>query len=561
MLVYDFEVFCQNWLCVIADYKTKKFITIVDDREKFMDYFVNHKDELWVGFNNKNYDQYIVKALLLGINPYKVSQHIIKKRMPGFTYSSDFNKVYVKTYDVFTNLTHGLKFYEGCMGDSIEESSVPFDIERALTKAEIEEVAKYCRHDVEETMKIFFKCKNEFTAQVGLSSLSNAPNSMCKTHAQLAGVILGAKQSLWEQENDEFNIDIPPTLELNKYAFIKDWYLDARNMHYDKYYEVDVAGVKHHFGFGGLHGAREKYHTRGNILLMDVASLYPSLMIEYDLLSRAVKDKSTYVKIREQRLEYKKNGNSLHLPLKLVLNSTYGAMKDKNNPLYDPRQANRVCVYGQLLILDLIEHLEPYCEILQTNTDSTFISYRNENLNQVMKIINDWQTRTRLKLEIDNATEIWQKDVNNYIIKLADGTYKRKGAYVKKLSELDYGDYPIINKALFENLTNGTAIATTINNCNDLIDFQMVCKITGKFEAIYYGNKRLNEKTVRVFASKGNLPSITKMHSESGSFYKIANAPEHLFIDNTDIHGKPVPQELDREFYINFAKKRLSEFV
>ena len=31
-------------------------------------------------------------------------------------------------------------------------------------------------------------------------------------------------------------------------------------------------------------------------------------------------------------------------------------MKDKYNGLYDPRQANNVCIAGMLLLLDLIEN-------------------------------------------------------------------------------------------------------------------------------------------------------------------------------------------------------------
>ena len=55
----------------------------------------------------------------------------------------------------------------------------------------------------------------------------------------------------------------------------------------------------------------------------------------------------------------------MQAPLKIILNSTYGAMKDKYNPMYDPRQANNVCVFGQLLLLDLIEHLEGHCDLIQ----------------------------------------------------------------------------------------------------------------------------------------------------------------------------------------------------
>ena len=44
-------------------------------------------------------------------------------------------------------------------------------------------------------------------------------------------------------------------------------------------------------------------------------------------------------------------------PYKIVLNGTYGASKDKYNNLYDPLQANNVCINGQLMLLDLIEHV------------------------------------------------------------------------------------------------------------------------------------------------------------------------------------------------------------
>ena len=192
------------------------------------------------------------------------------------------------------------------------------------------------------------------------------------------------------------------------------------------------------------------------------------------------------------------------------------------------------------------------------NTDGIFITNYSNKINDV---ITEWQDRTNLTLELTEATEIWQKDVNNYILKLKDGHLKCKGAYVKPLNALDYGDYPIINKAIVNYLVNYIPIETTINNSHDLIDFQMVCKITGKFEAIYYGNTRLQEKCVRVFAGDKNMPGIFKQHAETLSFYKIPNTPDNVFIDNEDIHGKPIPQNLNKKFYIDLAKKRLAEFI
>lgn len=78
--------------------------------------------------------------------------------------------------------------------------------------------------------------------------------------------------------------------------------------------------------------------------MADVASLYPSLMIRYNLHSRNMKDPKKYEEIYRTRLKLKAEGNPLQLPLKLVLNSTYGVMKDPSNGLYDPGRLTG-CVY------------------------------------------------------------------------------------------------------------------------------------------------------------------------------------------------------------------------
>ena len=559
MLVFDFEVFKEDWLCVIADFKNKNFLTIKNDEAAFKKFYEERKFDIWVGYNSKNYDQYIVKAILTDHSPYKVSKFIIEGNQ-GFDYSSDFKGVNLYTYDIYNNLNHSLKFYEGSLGDSIEESSIPFDIDRKLTDAELLEVEKYCRHDVEETVKVLFETLPDFEAQLGLIKLTR-PQYISKTQTQMSGVILKAQAI--DYGYDEFDIDLPNTLKLSKYGYIADWYLDPKNKDYEKSLETTVAGIKHSFAWGGLHGAKENYHCKATdsikILIMDVASLYPSLMINYNLLSRAVRKPEIYKELRDKRLEYKKAHNPLQLPLKLVLNKTYGATKDKHHVLYDPRQANRVCVYGQLLLLDLIEKLEPHIELIQTNTDGLFIRYTNKDV--ITDIVTEWQGRTGLSLEFSSAKELWQKDVNNYVLKLSDDSLKTKGAYVKELSRLDYADFPIVNIAIKEKLVNNVPIKETIEKNNNLIDYQMVCKITGKFDAIFYGDKKLNEKCVRVFAGDKSLPNITKRHTETQVLHKISNTPEHVFIDNNDIHGKVVPDNLDKQFYIDLAKKRCKEFI
>lgn len=232
---------------------------------------------------------------------------------------------------------------------------------------------------------------------------------------------------------------------------------------------------------------------------------------------------------------------------------------------YDPLQANRVCVYGQLLILDLVEHLEPYAEIIQSNTDGVLVKMpegQDEEVwfNLIDDVAHEWEVRTGLKLEFDEYREIFQKDVNNYIILDSWGHWKSKGAYVKELSPLDY-DLPIINKALVEFMVHGVSVERTVRECDDLKEFQLVSKISGKYTHILHGNRKIKEKCIRIFASKNRSDAgVQKVHATTGRPAKIPNSPEHCFIFNEEVNGVRVPEQLDKQWYIDLAKKRLEDF-
>ena len=165
--------------------------------------------------------------------------------------------------------------------------------------------------------------------------------------------------------------------------------------------------------------------------------------------------------------------------------------------------------------------------------------------------------------------KVFQKDVNNYVIIDAKGKYKSKGAYVKKLKKIDY-DLPIVNKALINYLVHNKPIEDTINNCNDLIEFQKVSKITNIYKATMHGDKRLDERVLRVFASKINShPGVFKIKEVRDNktgvvterIEKIGNTPENCFIVNDNIKDVKVPPILDKQWYINLANKRLSDFL
>ena len=512
-----------------------------------------------------------MKGIICGFDPKKINDWIIIEDKPGWQYSNAFRNVSLNNYDVMQNIDRGLKVFEGFLGNDIRETSVPFDIDRKLTEEELAETIKYCRHDVEQTIEIFLRRKADFDAQFGLLKMYNMPlSNISKTKVQLAAEILEAKKATY---NDEFDISFPPTMQIKKYSAVVDWYIDKNNRCYKRpgtekktQLEINVAGVPHVFGWGGVHGALEKYSGEGYFVNMDVASLYPSLMIRYNLHSRSC-NPNKYTEIRDLRIKYKHEKNPLQAALKIVLNGTYGAMKDENNPLYDPRQANNVCVYGQLLLLDLIEHLEPYCKIVQSNTDGILVKLpdgSDEAFYKIDDVAHEWEERTGLSLEFDEYRKVFQKDVNNYVIVDGDGHYKSKGAYVKKLGELDY-DLPIVNKAMVDYMVNGVPVEITISKCNDLKEFQQVKKISGKYECLIHGGMdcgtELNEKCVRVFASKDEKDDgLIKIHGRTGRPAKVENTPEHCFFWNESIEDVKCPSKLDKRWYIDLAYKRLNDF-
>lgn len=576
MLFYDFEVFKEDWLVVVIDMTQRKEHVIINDPDALAKLHKENINEIWVGFNSRHYDQYIFKGILCGFDPKRINDFIIVKGNPGWKFSSLMRKIPLNNYDVMGNVDRGLKFFEGSMGNNIKESSVPFDIDRKLTQAELDETVKYCRHDVEQTIEVFLQRKEDFEAHRGLVKLACEGKPLdlsliSKTKPQLSAIILDATQ---KPHDDEFDIDFPSTMRIEKYTQVVDWYKDPNNRCYVKHIpgkktlektqlDIMIAGVPHQFGWGGVHGAIQQYSGEGYFLNMDVASLYPSLMIQYNLHSRNMKDPKKYEEIYHQRLKYKAEKNPLQAPLKLVLNSTYGVLKDKNNGLYDPLQGNRVCVYGQLLLLDLIERLEPHCKIIQSNTDGVLVKLpdgSDETYYLIDDICHEWEERTRLQLEFDEYRKVFQKDVNNYIIVDAAGKHKSKGSYVKKLSNIDY-DLPIINKALIEYMVHNIPVEQTINECQDLKEFQLVSKISGKYTTILHGDKVIKEKCIRIFASKLDSDAgVQKIHAATGRPAKISNSPLRCLIFNDDVNGVKAPSKLDKDWYIALANKRLKDF-
>lgn len=566
LLFYDFEVFKYDWLVVVMDMTAKKTHVIINSPEELEALYKANIKEIWVGFNSRHYDQYILKAILCGFDPKKVNDYIITKGNPGWKFSSLFRQFPLWNYDVMLNTDVGLKSFEGFMGNDIKETSVPFNIDRKLTPEEIAETVKYCKHDVEQTVQVFLKRTEEFnTMMYFIKHFGLSMDYISKTKAQLAAEILGGNRK-GADFDDEFQFPILDCLHLNKYKHIAEWYANPENHDYSKKQDKQiVAGVEHTFAWGGGHGARAKYSADGVFLIIDVTAYYPSLQKKYHFGYRVMNHPENFEFIHDSNIAYKRKGDKkARQPFKIMDNAISGQMKQKSSALYDPMSNNSICINGQLLLLDLVEHIEPYCELIQNNTDGIIVKLKDyeHDFDVLDDVVYEWEQRTGMKMDFDTYIgTIYQKDVNNYLlIDRKTGAVKAKGGYVMKLNDLSY-DLPIINKALVDYMIHGIPVRRTIMECQDLREFQLVSRISSKYTHILYGDKPIKEKCIRVFASNNPAdPGVKKVHAVRKTTAKLTNSPEHCFIFNDDVKGVPVPNKLDRQWYIDFANKRLSDF-
>ncbi len=484
---YDFEVFKYDWLVVIINPYEKSVTKICNDQMALELYYEQHKNEIWVGYNNKHYDQYIMKAILCGFDPKPVNDYIIKEKMQGWLYSSLFWKIKMINFDVMNKLDGGLKSLEGFMGNDIRETSVPFDIDRKLTDEEIQETFKYCTHDVEQTIKVFMNRIDEFnTIMYFIRHFGLSLSRISRTKPLLAAEILEGNCK-GKNFNDEFQFPILDCIQLKKYRFVADWYKNPTNHDYSKKQkDVMIAGVPHTFAWGGGHGAIPKYHDTGVFIIADVTAYYPSLQQKYKFGYRVMNKPENFEFIHGSNIKYKLAGDKrARQPFKIMDNAISGQLKQPSSAMFDPMSNNSICVNGQLLLLDLVEHLEPFVDLIQNNTDGIVFKVHNyeRDFDKIDDIVYEWEQRTGMKMEFDTFFgEIFQKDVNNYcLIDRKTGAAKCKGAYIKKLSPLDY-DLPIVNKALVDYMTKNIPVEQTISECDEMIMFQKIVKLSSKYK-------------------------------------------------------------------------------
>jgi hypothetical protein len=584
LIVYDVEVFCEDWLVIFKDIETGKYTCVHNDNEELIECL--SEDCIYIGFNSKHYDQFIIKAICCGFTPQEVKQvnDFIIGGGQGWEcpmlrdFFFRFNNVDIKD-DMQMGLS--LKAIEGHLGLSVEESTVPFDIDRPLTEEELKETAKYCIHDVDTTEKLVELRKDYLKNKIHIGKLAGLDEvkAMGMTNAKLTAALLKAEQ---KPHDDERKYVYPPNL---KREYIPQEVFDFFDRMYDpEISDKELFSDKQTFsigdcpgvvGYGGIHAAIPNYffvETEDRVIRnKDVASYYPHLMTLCGYTSRNIPSAKVFEDVLETRMKAKASGDKATAnALKLVVNTTYGALLNKYNDLFDPLMGRSVCITGQLFLMELAQHLYadiPDLKIVQLNTDGIMVECDRKYLPMLDEICDEWQSRTGFELEEDAVVRIAQKDVNNYVEVQEGGKAKSKGGYlVRGISTV--GAFNINNNACIvaaavkEYLVNGVPVEDTINGCNDIFQFQLIAKAGVKYREAYHlvdGEKVPVQKVNRVYATKDErYGKLFKVKAENDSTAKIEMLPEHCIIDN-DNHL--TIDDVDKTFYIEMAKKRINDFL
>lgn len=605
ILIYDIEVFKEDWIVVLRDVEhlNRDHIVIHNNIPRLKD-IISQRGTVLCGFNNKYYDDWIIQTMLHGGSNRQVKLHsdfIIGGRN-GWEYPFIQGKRRLfRSIDLRDDLPIGLslKAIEGNIGANIVESSVDFTINRKLTQEELSEAIEYCKTDVDNTLRLFNIRKSYMDSKRAVARIKGMDEieALSLTNAKLTARFLDAKKQVY---NDEFEYTPPKELRIEKYQEPLEFF---KEIDYKKKLTTEIAGVPHVYGWGGIHGARKFYFQKADsnyrIVTIDVGSYYPSMMLQYGYISRNIPSAEGYRQVYNTRMNAKHTGDKETADaLKLILNTCFGAMKNRFNDLYDPHNANAICITGMLLLTDLIEKLEQVesFELIQSNTDGIIIHYRVENEQQIEQTVREWEQRTRMNMEYTVIHAIAQKDVNNYVMKAGEtylvvededgnlihivtendkGKLKSKGGYVSLFGGGDFKNNSMIvlHNALVNYFMDGIPVEQTIEQDNEISHYQIIAKTGSTYQETLHevnGERILVQRVNRVYATnnqrygtiykrKNGKETKAEIESEDKERNdKIASLPEHCVIDN---ENKMTIEQIDKSFYIELAKKRINDYL
>lgn len=605
VFVYDIEVFQNIFHCSAINTETKEihkfeisprknqlselisFFKQVNSPVSWNDNYTTNcsidSDKIFCGYNNLHYDNPVINYII-------EYEHVLAERPIPVITNSIFNlsreitnsgeniekwkrwkyQVWFDSFDILTmlysnKLRVGLKEIQVTMQYKNVQEFV-CDWSKPLSIEDFDSMIDYNINDIESTSALLDRCKKDIDLRLAIED-EYGVKVLSKDGVNIGMKILTHK---YLEKTGLTWWDIKDLRSPQAYIPLKDVILPF--IKYDspilksvldemktqvvspgrKGYEKNFVfgGLRYTVGVGGIHSKNDPeiiIPAEDEMLIdIDVASLYPSMLIEYGFYPKHLGPEflEVYSQIRSERIEAKHNGDKIKdSTLKLALNGLSGNLQNEHNFCYSPFAVMQIRINGQLLLLMLAEKLvELGCRIVQANTDGLFVLLKKSIYDKVNIVCREWEQLTKLTLEEDRFEAMYQYAINDYIAvkegyakkkyefrdftavmdpKTGDhikyGATNAKGETYRNMDEIrkDYiktkgmfitevllgkGLSPkIIPEAIIKYFVDGIPVEDTVKGCTDIKKFLMSEK-TGKQWHVEYMNQEI-QRTNRFYAS------------------------------------------------------------
>jgi hypothetical protein len=594
VFVFDIEVFQNIFHCSVKDTETNtiykfeiserknqlrelvKFFKQVNKYITWGEYYTTTRqiesNIIFCGYNNLHYDNPIINYIieyedtLMNHNVFTICSSIFNLSKT-ITTSKEDNidawkhwkyQIWFDTFDILTmlysnKLRVGLKEIQVTMQYPNVQEFV-CDWTKPLPLEDFDSMIDYNINDIESTSELLNRCKKDVDLRIAIED-EYGVRVLSKDGVNIGMKILTQKYlektglTWWDIEGLRSPMDYIPLkdiiLPFIKYDSpilnrvledMKSQVVSPGRKGYENNFVF--AGLRYTVGVGGIHSKNDPeiiIPKEDEMLIdIDVASLYPSMLIEYGFYPKHLGPEflEVYSQIKNERIEAKHNGDKVkNETLKLALNGLSGNLQNEHNFCYSPEAVMKIRINGQLLLLMLAEKLTQVgCRIIQANTDGLFVLLKKDNYQQINTICRNWEQLTKLTLEEERFEAMYQYAINDYIAvttlypdmkkrflsgetiirkstkkpytcieEIQEDFIKTKGMFITKVLLGKGLSAKIIPEAIIKYFVDGIPVEQTIKECKDIKKFLMSEK-TGKQWHVEYMNEE-QQRTNRFYAS------------------------------------------------------------
>ena len=482
-----------------------------------------------------------------------------------------------------------LKKFEAMNGKPILESSILFNKPDNFSREEIMETIEYNHRDLLATIELADVRSSYIHGKELLIKhyANNEPVNWKTSNGTIAGKYLMGWNKLDDEDQVEVDIDYKDLPE-EAVGFLKEVLVHSRPLAEAKTQKEKTAIWKPSerslerfdfdnivaFGSGGIHSAkghfettrtgrqRAKYNTinTDDVWQLDVTSLFPNIIINYDLLGKTATPE--FRKMVKERVQNKKTNPELAQAQKIIVNSVYGLLRLPSSQLFQPTNAGIVNVLGQVATYTLAQRYSKVADIIQMNTDAvTFKLKAGFTKKDIADIKENWEKDFNLGLETTHFKKFVQRDVNNYIAITDNDHVKAKGALSRsqgedvlkntspRIIQVAIANYLLYDKPIEESIKEGSPLDYVF-----ILHVQKTANLTGRI--LDANNQPLSFSTQRVYCSINGSPIYKERKDRSTQ--KFPNAPENAKIINGSLDNM---NDIDYTYYIELANKALENWI